>query len=79
MKLYSPQKLHATLKVPYIGKKSHIFENKIKLMTESIYSAITPTIIFVFNPVLKLNIIQVKLNEVPNILSRQKLYNLLLL
>ena len=44
------------LKLPFIGKKLHIFEKKIKLMTESIYSAITPRIIFVSKPVLKIEL-----------------------
>ena len=39
-----------------IGYKLHIFKNKIKLMTESIYSPITTRIIFVSKPVLKIEL-----------------------
>ena len=36
LKTYGLQKLHVTLKLAFVGKKSHVFENKIKLMTELI-------------------------------------------
>ena len=51
-----PQKRDVILKLPFIGNKLHIFEKKIKLMTESIYSAITIRIIFVSKPVLKIEL-----------------------
>ena len=56
MKLYGPQKLHVALlvKLPFVGKQSYIFEKKIKLMSEPIYSAITPRLIFVYQSVLKI-------------------------
>ena len=49
MKSYGPEKLHNILKLPYVGKKSDMFEKKIKLLAKSIYSysAITPRIILV--------------------------------
>ena len=37
-------------------KNCNISEKQIKLMTESIYSAITPRLIFVFKPVLKIEL-----------------------
>ena len=37
MKHYEPQKLHGTFKLPYVGIKSHIFENKFKKLL-SIYT-----------------------------------------
>ena len=54
IKLYNLIKLHDILK--YVGKKFYIFEIKIKLLTESIYSEITPIIIFVLKPVLKIQV-----------------------
>ena len=56
MKSYIPQKRHVILKLSFMGNKVHIFEKKVKLMTESIYSAITPIIIFVSKPVLKIEL-----------------------
>ena len=55
-KSFGPQKWHVILKLPFIGKKSHIFEKKLKLMTESLYSAVTPRVIFVSKPVLKIEL-----------------------
>ena len=64
---YGPQKLHVTLKLPFVDKKLHIFEKKIKLMTESIYSTITPRIFFVSKPMIKIEL------KASNILYGQKL------
>ena len=56
IKSIGPQKRHVILKLPFMGNKVHIFEKKIKSMTESIYYAITPRIVFVSKPVLKIEL-----------------------
>ena len=62
-----PQKRDVILKLPFIGNKLHILEKKIKLMTESIYSTITPRIFFVSKPMIKIEL------KASNILYGQKL------
>ena len=60
-----------TLKLPFVGKTSLIFLKKIKLTTESIYSATTPRINFVSKP--KMLKLSKNLIEGPNTPRGQKL------
>ena len=55
-KLFGPDKFPAVLKLPYFGKISHLLEKKVQDLTQSTYNQIKPRVVFVSNPVLRLEL-----------------------
>ena len=54
-KLFRPDKFPAALKLTYFNKTSQLFENKVQDLIQLNYNQINPRVVFVSNPVLRLD------------------------
>ena len=55
-KIFGPEKFPAVLKLPYIGEASRRFEVKVKELIKENYNQISPRIIFLSKPVIKVQL-----------------------
>ena len=55
-KVFSPEKFPAVLKLPYIRGTSRVFEVKVKDLTKKSYNQISPRILFLSKPLIKMQL-----------------------